>query len=117
LIFLFQNVSWWKSREMVSDCGKAKKEIPAHFSSLMLQAVGRIGSGRPQGLQADSEHSHAQADRRGEKESPDLDIGPVGELFDPGMHGEIGGGPCNEGGSGYPLQEILVEERHDAGCG
>lgn len=83
----------------------------------MLQAVGGIGSCCPQSLQADCEHSHTQADRCGEKENPDLDTGPVGELSDPGMHGEIGDGPGNEGGGSDPLKEILVEERHDAGCG
>jgi len=82
----------------------------------MLQAVDRIGPSSSQGLQADCEQSHSQAERGGEKKYPYPDVGPVGELLEPCLHGEIGDGPGDEVGGCYPLKELLVEERHNAGC-
>ena len=62
----------------------------------MLEAVDRIGSSDSQGLQAYCEQSYCQAERGGEKEYPYLYVGPVGELLEPCLHGEIGDGPGDE---------------------
>lgn len=90
--------------------------LSTHTNSLILQAIGRIGSCGSQGLQADCEQSHCQAERGGEKEYPYLDVGPVGELLKPFPHGEIGDGPSDEVSGCYALKELLVEEGYDTGC-
>jgi len=95
----------------------------------MLEAVDRIGSSGSQGLQAYCEQSYCQAERGGEKEYPYLYVGPVGELLEPCLHGEIGDGPGdeqNERGEGTknpdifyiaPVSEIMAQvgEKVDVG--
>lgn len=82
----------------------------------MLEAVDRIGSCGSQSLQAYCEQSYCQAERGGEKEYPYLYVGPVGELLEPCLHGEIGDGPGDEVGGCYTVKELLVKERHNPGC-
>ena len=68
-------------------------------------------------MEADGDEGDEHGDGGGKREDPPGDRGSIGEVLQPGVHGEPGDGRGDDQGDGDETQELLGEKADDGGYG